>query len=67
MLLVTDTFAEEIVLQAIKRAYEERRVKVQIVPEYELVDVKREEAHEGKRGHSRFYFRGWLPGGANLD
>ena len=48
VLLVTDTFAEELVLQAIKRAYKERRVKVQIVPEYELVDVKREEAHGAK-------------------
>jgi hypothetical protein len=48
VLLVADTLAEQLVLQAIKRAYEERRVKVQIVPEYELVDVKGEEARRAK-------------------
>src|SRR5262247_71963 len=37
VLIVTDSVAEDIVMQAIKRAYEERGVKAQIVPEYELV------------------------------
>jgi hypothetical protein len=48
VLLVTDTMAEEIVLRAIKRAYEERRVQVQIVPEYELVNIQPEEARKAK-------------------
>src|SRR5437660_6658955 len=33
--IFTEPAAEEMVLQAIKRAYEERGVKVQIVPEHE--------------------------------
>jgi hypothetical protein len=48
VLIVTDSTAEEMVLRAIRRAYEERGVKVQIVPEYELVGLKREEAQKAK-------------------
>lgn len=48
VLIVTDSTAEDIVMQAIKRAYEERGVKVQIVPEYELVGVSKEEAKRAK-------------------
>jgi len=44
VLLVTDVAAEPIVLQAIKRALEERGIKVEIVPEYELGEVKKEDA-----------------------
>src|ERR671922_2771516 len=39
VLIVADSTAEDMVMQAIKRAYEERGRKVQIVPEYELVGV----------------------------
>ncbi|MGH7773573.1 MAG: hypothetical protein ACREQA_15220, partial [Candidatus Binatia bacterium] len=48
VLIITDSTAEDMVMQAIKRAYEERGVKVQIVPEYELVGVNREEARKAK-------------------
>jgi hypothetical protein len=33
VLIVTDSIAEDMVMQAIKRAHEERAVKAQIVPE----------------------------------
>jgi hypothetical protein len=42
--IFTEPTAEEMVLQAIKRAYEERGVKVQIVPEQQLLGVSQEEA-----------------------
>src|ERR671931_81835 len=48
VLIVTDSTAEEMVLRAIRRAYEERGVKVQMVPEYELAGIKREEAQKAK-------------------
>src|SRR5262245_29723375 len=48
VLIVTDSIAEDMVMQAIKRAYEERGVKAQIVPEYELVGVNRDEARKAK-------------------
>lgn len=48
VLIVTDSTAEDMVMQAIKRAYEERGVKVQIAPEYELVGVSKEEAGKAK-------------------
>src|SRR5262245_53129150 len=48
VLIVTDSVAEDIVMQAIKRAYEERGVKAQIVPEYELVGISKEEARKAK-------------------
>ena len=44
VLIVTEATADPMVMQAIKRAYEERGVKVYIVPEYEMAAVKREEA-----------------------
>ncbi len=43
-LIVSEASADDMVMQAIKRAYEERGVKVYIVPEYELAGVKREDA-----------------------
>lgn len=55
VLIVADSTAEDMVMQAIRRAYEERGVKVQIVPEYELVGVSKEEgrkAKEATRGYS---------------
>ena len=42
--IFTEPKADEMVLQAIKRAYEERGVKVEIVPEYQLLGVSKEEA-----------------------
>lgn len=43
-LIVTEVTADDMVMQAIKRAYEERGVKVYIVPEQELVGVRKEDA-----------------------
>ncbi|MBI4489496.1 MAG: hypothetical protein HY694_10465 [Deltaproteobacteria bacterium] len=43
-LIVTEAAADGMVMQALKRAYEERGVKVYIVPEYELVGVNKEDA-----------------------
>ena len=48
VLIVTDSVAEDMVMQAIKRAYEERGVKVQIVPEYELVGIGKDDARKAK-------------------
>jgi hypothetical protein len=42
--IVTEVVADDMVMQAIKRAYEERGVKVVILPEHELAGVNREEA-----------------------
>jgi hypothetical protein len=43
-LIVTEVVADAMVMQAIKRAYEERGVKVYIVSEDELLGINREEA-----------------------
>lgn len=48
VLIVTDSTADATVMQAIKRAYEERGVKVQLVPEYDLVAVSAAEARKAK-------------------
>ncbi len=42
--IFTEPAAEEMILQGIKRAYEERGVKVQMVAEHQLLGVKKEEA-----------------------
>src|SRR5262245_62516919 len=39
VVIFTEPAADEMVMQAIKRAYEERGVKIQIVPEYKLWGV----------------------------
>src|SRR5438445_2981863 len=52
--IFTEPAAEEMVLQAIKRAYEERGVKVQIVPEHQLLGVSREEALKAVKASSWF-------------
>ena len=56
VMIVTDSVAEDMVMQAIKRAYEERGVKVQIVPEYELVGIGKlddaRKAKEAMRGYT---------------
>src|SRR6266496_338306 len=43
-LIVTEVGADPMVMQAIKRAYEERGVKTYIVGEHELLGVNKEEA-----------------------
>jgi hypothetical protein len=43
-LIVTEVGADPMVMQAIKRAYEERGVKISIVSEHELLSVNKEEA-----------------------
>ena len=48
VLIVAEATAEEMVMQAIRRAYEERGVKLQIVPEYELVGINKEDARKAK-------------------
>jgi hypothetical protein len=60
VLLVTDVAAEPIVLQAIKRALEERGVKVEIVPEYELVEVKKEDAQKASETTRKTSEHGYL-------
>ena len=42
------------VMQAIKRAYEERGVKIQIVPEHQLLGVSREEALKAVKANRWF-------------
>jgi hypothetical protein len=42
--IITEPAAEDMVIQAIRRAYEERGVKVQVVPEHQLLGVTKEEA-----------------------
>src|SRR5574341_2623262 len=42
--IFTEPKADEMVMQAVKKAYEERGVKVQIVPEYQLLGVTKQEA-----------------------
>lgn len=48
VLIVTDATADDMVLQAIQKAYEERGVKALLVPDYELAGVKREEARKAR-------------------
>jgi len=52
--LVTEPTADEVILQALRRAYEERGVRVLIVPEHELAGVSREEALKAIRA-TRWY------------
>src|SRR5574341_1159631 len=42
--IFSEPAADEMVMQAVKKAYEERGVKVQIVPEHQLLGVTKEEA-----------------------
>jgi hypothetical protein len=52
--IFTEPTAEEMVMQAIKRAYEERGVKIQIVPEHQLLGVSREEALKAVKANRWF-------------
>ncbi len=49
--LVTEAIADDMVLQAIVRAYKERGVEARIIPEYELAGVSREEAVKAIRAN----------------
>jgi hypothetical protein len=44
VLIVTDVGADPIILQAVKKAYEERGVKVQYITSHELAGVSRKDA-----------------------
>ena len=46
---VTGPDADDLIVQAVKRAMEERGVKVNVVPEYEMVGVSKEDALEFRR------------------
>ena len=46
---VTTTASDPLIVEAVKRAMEERGVKVNVVPEYEMVGVSREDALEFDR------------------
>src|SRR5687768_15688570 len=52
--IFAEPLAEEMILQAIKRAYEERGVKVQIVPEHQLLGVTKEEAVKAVKANRWF-------------
>ncbi len=73
MLVITDFEDDEIILEAIRRAAEERGVKVQYLPEYEAAGVDRKDASDlykitsrGKKSHDGLYeadvwFGKWQP------
>jgi len=42
--IFTEPMADDMVLQALKKAYEERGIKLYVVPEYELLGISKEEA-----------------------
>src|SRR5436309_449559 len=50
--IFSEPTAEDMIMQAIKRAYEERGVKVQIVPEHQLLGVSKEEALKAVKASS---------------
>jgi hypothetical protein len=52
--IFTEPTSEDMIMQAIKRAYEERGVKVQIVPEYQLLGVSKEEALKAVKANRWF-------------
>src|SRR5216117_3302584 len=52
--IFTEPTAEDMIMQAIKRAYEERGVKIQIVPEHQLLGVSREEALKAVKANRWF-------------
>ena len=52
--IFTEPMAEDMILQAIRRAYEERGVKVQIVPEHQLLGVSKEEAMKAVKANRWF-------------
>ena len=65
--IFTEPDAEEMVMQAIQRAYEERGVKVQIVPEHQLLGVSREEALKAVKTNTLVHFGTRLYGNESLD
>jgi hypothetical protein len=52
--IFSEPMAEDMILQAIRRAYEERGVKVQIVSEYQLLGVSKEEAMKAVKANRWF-------------
>jgi hypothetical protein len=52
--LVVEATADDMIVDAIKRAIEERGVKVQILHDYELAGVSRADAAELRKAHQRF-------------
>ena len=66
-LIVAEVGADPMVMQAIKRAYEERGVKTYIVGEHELLGVNKEEALKAIHGHALVYLGAGLHGSAPLD
>jgi hypothetical protein len=52
--LVVEANAEDMIVEAIKRAIEERGVKVQILHDYQLVGVSRADAAELRKARQRF-------------
>ena len=52
--IFSEPTTENMIMQAIKRAYEERGVKVQIVPEHQLLGVSKEEALKAVKASSWF-------------
>src|ERR671922_1819422 len=52
--LVVEATADDMIVDAIKRAIEERGVKVQILHDYELVGLSREDAAELRKARQRF-------------
>lgn len=66
-LIVAEATADEMVMQAIKRAYDERGVKAYIVPEPELVGVSKDDAVKAIKAtrwytseHGYMEVRGWV-------
>src|SRR5215813_12998781 len=52
--IFTEPMAEEMILQALKRAYEERGVKIQMVPEHQLLGVSKDEAMKAVKANRWF-------------
>ena len=66
-LIITEVGADPLVMQAIKRAYDERGVKTSIVGEHELSGRQQRRSAEGDSRHALVYFRARLHGSAPLD
>jgi hypothetical protein len=52
--IFTEPMAEDMILQAIKHAYEERGVKIQVVPEHQLLGVSKDEAMKAVKANRWF-------------
>jgi len=54
VVLVVEATAEDLIVKALKRAVEERGVKVQVLPDYQLVGVRREDAAELRKARQGY-------------